>query len=230
MHVYAVELHAHSSYSHDGRDSVRDLLTAAERAGLDAIAVTDHDTIEGGLEAAALAEEYGLLGIPAIEVTSSAGHVIGLGVRRAIQSGRSFGETLAAIREAGGIAIAPHPFQESRHGVYAHVEETKLATADAVEVYNSRLITGRSNRQAARFADRMGVPTIAGSDAHVSEMVGRAVTNVDAESLSVDAILDAIVAGHTTTEGRRTPWLVSLRQAVGNTRRRLRNRVGEYLG
>jgi predicted metal-dependent phosphoesterase TrpH len=227
--VYAVELHAHSSYSHDGRDSVRELLAAAERAGLDAIAVTDHDTIDGGLEGAALAEEYGLLGIPGIEVTSSAGHVIGLGVRTSIESGLSFGETLAAIRDAGGIAIVPHPFQESRHGVYAHVDGAELATADAIEVYNSRLITGRSNRQAARFADRMEVPTIAGSDAHVSEMVGRAVTHVDAASLSVEDVLDAIVAGRTRTEGRRTPWLVSLRQAVGNTRRRFRNRVDEFL-
>jgi hypothetical protein len=60
-------------------------------------------------------------------------------------------------------------------------------------------------------------------------MVGRAVTHVDAANLSVEEVLDAIVAGRTRTEGRRTPWLVSLRQAFGNTRRRLRNRVEELL-
>jgi predicted metal-dependent phosphoesterase TrpH len=228
--VYAVELHAHSRYSHDGRDSVRSLLEAAERAGLDAIAVTDHDAIDGGLEAAALAKEYDLCGIPGIEVTSSDGHVLGLGVRTSIPAGQSFTETLSAIREAGGIAIVPHPFQESRHGVGSNVEETELATADAIEVYNSRLITGRSNRQATRFADRVGMPAIAGSDAHVSDMVGRAVTNVDAPSRSVQDILDAVVAGRTSIEGRRTPWLVSLRQAAGNARRQLRRHVDELLG
>jgi predicted metal-dependent phosphoesterase TrpH len=227
--VYAVELHAHSRHSHDGRDSVRALLEAAERAGLDAIAVTDHDAIDGGLEAAALGEEYGLLGIPGIEVTSSDGHVLGLGVRSAIPAGQSFAETVAAIREAGGIAIVPHPFQESRHGVGSNVDEAELATADAIEVYNSRLITGRSNRQATRFADRVGMPAIAGSDAHVSDMVGRAVTHVDAASRSVEDVLDAIVDGRTTLEGRRTPWLVSLRQAVGNTRRRLERGVDGLL-
>jgi predicted metal-dependent phosphoesterase TrpH len=228
--VYAVELHAHSSYSHDGRDSVRELLAAAERAGLDAIAVTDHDTIDGGLEAASLADEYGLLGIPGIEVSSSDGHVIGLGVRTGIPSGLPFTETLETIRDAGGIAIAPHPFQESRHGVYGNVGDAELASVDAIEVYNSRLITGRSNRQAARFADRVDVPGIAGSDAHVSEMVGRAVTHVEAPDLSVEAVLDGIAAGRTTTQGRRTPWLVSLRQAAGNTRRRIQHRVAELLG
>lgn len=223
--MYAVELHTHSRYSHDGRDSVRKLLEAAQRVDLDAIAVTDHDTVDGGLEAARLAEEYDLLGIPGIEVSSRDGHVLGLGVRTAIQAGRPFGETLAAIREAGGIAIVPHPFQESRHGVCANIDESELATADAIEVYNSRLITGRGNRQAAGFADRAEVPATAGSDAHVSAMVGRAVTNVEATDRTVDAILDAIAAGRTTTEGSRTPWLLSLRQAMGNLRRRVVRRL-----
>jgi predicted metal-dependent phosphoesterase TrpH len=227
--VYAVELHTHSRYSHDGRDSVPELLEAAERVGLDAIAVTDHDTVDGGLEVASLAEDYGLLGIPGIEVTSNDGHVLGLGVRTPIAAGQTFAETLSSIRDAGGIAIVPHPFQESRHGVLASIDEAELATADAIEVYNSRLITGRANRQAASFADRVGVPATAGSDAHVSEMVGRAVTNVDAANRTVDDILDAIVAGRTTTEGRRTPWLLSLRQAAGNARRRLQRGVDGLL-
>ena len=83
-------------------------------------------------------------------------------------------------------------------------------------------MTGYSNRQAHRFAGRRGLPVTAGSDAHVSDMVGRAVTVVDAEERSAGSVCDAIEAGRTTLRTRRTPWRVSFRQAVGNTRRRLR--------
>jgi predicted metal-dependent phosphoesterase TrpH len=92
-------------------------------------------------------------------------------------------------------------------------------------VYNSRLLTGRSNRQARRFATEHGIPMTAGSDAHIAEMVGRAVTKVDADERSVEAILDAILAGRTEIEGRRTPWHISFRQAAGGARRRISERV-----
>jgi predicted metal-dependent phosphoesterase TrpH len=56
-------------------------------------------------------------------------------------------------------------------------------------------------------------------------MVGRAVTNVDTDERSVEAILQAIVDGRTSIEGRRTPWWISFRQAAGGAKRRIRNRL-----
>jgi hypothetical protein len=67
----------------------------------------------------------------------------------------------------------------------------------------------------------------AGSDAHIAEMVGQAVTLVDAEERSVEAILDAIRAGKTTVEGKRTPWRISFRQAAGGAKRRIKNRIAD---
>ncbi len=223
--MLSVELHAHSALSYDGRDPVELLLEQAQAVGLDALAITDHDEIAASLEAAELAAEYGIVGIPGMEVTTRAGHVLALGVEEAVPSGLSFQETLDAIRDLGGIAVVPHPFQESRSGVLANISRDALAAADAIEVYNSRLLTGRANRQAARYARRRGLPTTAGSDAHISEMVGQAVTLVDAEEASVDAILDAIAAGRTTVEGKRTPWRISFRQAAGGAKRRVKNRL-----
>ncbi|WP_436932160.1 CehA/McbA family metallohydrolase [Halosimplex halobium] len=220
--MLSVEFHAHSAASYDGRDSVEMLLERAAAVGLDALAVTDHDEVSANPELLERAPEYGLVGIPGIEISSAAGHVLGLNVDEAVEPGLSFAETLDRIRDQGGIAVVPHPFQEMRSGVLANIEKSELREADAVEVYNSRLVTGYSNRQARRFAERYGLPITAGSDAHVSDMVGRAVTLVDADEPTADAICEAVVDGRTTLQTRRTPWLVSARQAYGNTRRRVR--------
>ncbi len=227
--VLSVELHTHSSLSYDGRDPVDKLLERAAAVGLDGLAVTDHDEIEASLDAAASADDYGLVGIPGMEVTSDAGHVLALGIRELVSTGLSFSETVDRIHDLGGIAVVPHPFQESRSGVLANISQSELASADAIEVYNSRLLTGRANRQAERFARRTGMPMTAGSDAHISEMVGRAITNVDTSERTVDAILDAIVDGRTTVEGRRTPWHISFRQAAGGAKRRFTSRLRSLL-
>ncbi len=225
--MLSVELHTHSELSHDGRDPVDLLLEQAAAVGLDAIAVTDHDEIDASLEALEKAPEYGLVGIPGIEVTSRAGHVLALGVEEAIPPGLSFGETLDRIHELGGIAVVPHPYQESRSGVMANITPESLAMADAIEVYNSRLLTGRGNRQARTFATEYDLPMTAGSDAHISEMVGQAVTLIDADERTADAILDAVAAGRTEVAGKRTPWRISFRQAAGGAKRRVKSRLRE---
>jgi predicted metal-dependent phosphoesterase TrpH len=219
--VLSVELHAHSSASYDCRDPVDLLLEQAEAVGLDALAVTDHDEIDASLSAAASAREYGLVGIPGMEVSSAAGHVLALGVEELVPAGLTFDDTVERIRDLGGIAVLPHPFQSSRHGVAPHVSHDQLRRADAMEVYNSRLLTGRANRQAERFAETQGVPMTAGSDAHIAEMVGQAITEVDAYHRSAEAILDAIRTGRTTVIGKRTPWVISVQQFGGGVRRRI---------
>ncbi|WP_306057996.1 PHP domain-containing protein [Natronococcus wangiae] len=223
--MLSVELHVHSSLSYDGRDPVDLILEQAEAVGLDAIAVTDHDEISASREAVERAPEYGLIGIPGIEISSKAGHVLGLGVEEAIPPGLTYEETLEEIRSQGGLAVIPHPFQQSRHGVTARISREELAEGDAIEVYNSRLLTGRANRQAERFAKSRDLPMTAGSDAHISEMVGQAVTRVDADERSADAILEAIREGKTSVEGKRTPWHISFRQFGGGVTRRIRNTV-----
>jgi len=223
--VLSVEFHAHSSLSYDGRDPVEMLLEQAAAVGLDALCVTDHDEYEASARAAELAPDYGLVGIPGMEVTSAAGHVLALGVREAVPAGLPFLETLDRIHELGGIAVVPHPFQESRSGVASKVTRDELATADAIEVYNSRLITGRANRQAERFARERGLPMTAGSDAHIAEMVGQAITRVDADERTCEAILEAVREGRTSVEGKRTPWHISFRQAAGGAKRRVKNRL-----
>ena len=197
--VLRAELHCHSSLSYDGRDPVEMLLAQAEAVGLDVLAVTDHDEIDASLDAAERAEEYGLVGIPGMEVTSEAGHVLALGIEELIPPGLPFVETLDRIWEQGGIAVVPHPFQRSRHGVAPHI----------------------SNRTAETFAASRNLPMTAGSDAHIAEMVGQAVTEIDADERTPEAVLDAIRAGRTSVVGRRTPWRISVKQFGSGVKRRI---------
>lgn len=227
--MLSVELHTHSDRSYDGRDPIDMLLSQAEAVGLDAVAVTDHDRIGASLEASEMAPEYGLIGIPGAEITSAAGHVLGLGIEECVSSGLSFTETIERIHDRGGLAVVPHPFQGSRHGVAPNVSHEQLARADAIEVYNSRLLTGRSNRKAERFASYRELPMTAGSDAHIAEMVGQAITHVGSEERTVDGILQAIADGETTVVGERTPWRISLRQAGGAVKRRIKYAVDDLL-
>ncbi|WP_435360490.1 PHP domain-containing protein [Haloarchaeobius sp. DFWS5] len=227
--MLSVELHCHSALSYDGHDPVELLLEQAAAVGLDAVAVTDHDEIDASLEAVEKAPDYGLVGIPGMEVTTAAGHVLALGVKEKVPPGMRFEKTLDHIRDRGGIAVVPHPFQESRSGVMENISGAELQTADAIEVYNSRLLTGRSNRQAERFARDHDIPMTAGSDAHISEMVGQAVTRVGTDELAYEPILDAIRNGRTTVEGKRTPWRISFQQAASGAKRRVKNRIHDML-
>ncbi|KTG09962.1 phosphoesterase [Haloprofundus marisrubri] len=227
--MLSVELHAHSALSYDGRDPVELLLEQAAAVDLDALAVTDHDEIDASIEAAERAADYGLVGIVGMEITSSAGHILAFDIDEAIPAGLSYDETLDRIWEQDGLAVVPHPFQKSRHGVAPHITREQLARADAIEVYNSRLLTGLANRKAEKFALANDLPMTAGSDAHISEMVGQAVTEVGTNERRADAILDAIAEGRTGVVGTRTPWHISFRQAAGGAKRRMKHAVTDFL-
>lgn len=64
----AVDLHTHSTSS-DGTDSPTAVVEAAVRAGLNAVALTDHDTLEGIAEAQAAADRLGIELVPGTEIS-----------------------------------------------------------------------------------------------------------------------------------------------------------------
>lgn len=215
-----IDPHVHSEASYDGHEPVELLLEQAAEVGLDAIVVTDHGRIDASLRAADLAPSYGLVGLPGVEVSTADGHLLALGVESLPPRGRPLSETVAWVHDAGGVAVVPHPFQRLRHGVsHRRLAECDPAP-DAVETYNSWLVTGVRNRRARRFADARGLPGVAASDAHRVGYVGRAYTEVDAAERTGTAVLDAFRAGSTVVRGRRTPVHVSTRHyAVGALRK-----------
>jgi predicted metal-dependent phosphoesterase TrpH len=211
------DLHVHTNHSKDGESSVEDILRAAEAAGLDAIAITDHDSIDGAKQA--LLIETTVLVIPGIEVTTKQGHLLVLGVTEVIPAGLDVLETVALARRMGALLILPHPYHVWRHGV-ARRKKAGMTAVDAVESFNSRYIVGSANRKAARMAVKLGKPCVAGSDAHNARFVGFGRTYVDAEK-NVPAILDAIRAGNVTCGGKKTPLRTYTHQSLNNTWRKI---------
>jgi predicted metal-dependent phosphoesterase TrpH len=167
------DLHMHTSWSHDCLVEPEELLDHAEEVGLGAIAVTDHNAFGGALEAVELGRDRPLIVIPGEEVkTAGQGEVIGLFLKEEIPRGLSFADTIAAIREQGGLVYLPHPFDRMHAIPDAATLHKHLADIDVFEVYNARLLFEQYNDEALRFARKYNLTMGAGSDAHVLQGVG----------------------------------------------------------
>ncbi len=215
MLMLRFDLHVHSNYSKDGMSSVEQILKAAKAKGLDGVAITDHDTTAGGRYALDVVGTVapGLLIIPGEEVTTRSGHLIVLGITQDIPRGMSVEDTIEEARRQGGIVVVPHPCNGPRHGMPIP------DGADAAEVYNSRYILGMHNRRATRLASKLGLPGVAGSDAHQASMVGNAITLINANKNTKD-VLEAIQQGKTSIDVKKTPvYLYGLQMANGWAKR-----------
>jgi len=167
------DFHLHTSWSHDCAIDVKELLDQAEAQGLGAIAVTDHNVFGGALAAAELARSRRLTVIPGEEVkTDGQGEVIGLFLEEEIPRGLSFSDTIAAIKDQGGLVYLPHPFDRLHAIPNPATLHRHLAEIDIFEVYNARLLFEAYNDEALRFARKYNLTMGAGSDAHVLQGLG----------------------------------------------------------
>jgi predicted metal-dependent phosphoesterase TrpH len=180
------DVHMHTSAS-DGGPSPKALLEHVEReTDLDVIAITDHDTIDGATEAAKLhqAGNYRFDLIIGEEVTSTAGHILALFLKRPIPKERSAEETVRLIHEQGGLAIAAHPMLIMRYidpdmltangvGVDVLMQER----FDGIEIINGGPTMGKENRR-ARVLNRSILfrAETGGSDAHILDAIGKGYT------------------------------------------------------
>jgi predicted metal-dependent phosphoesterase TrpH len=168
-----VDLHSHTNASHDCQVPPADLLDQAEAEGLGALAVTDHNVFSGAEEAVRLARDRNLVVIPGEEVkTDAQGEIIGLFLNHEIPRGMSFGDTIAAIKEQGGVVYLPHPFDRMHAIPDAATLHRHIGEIDVFEVYNARLLFETYNDEALRFARKYNLTMGAGSDAHVLQGLG----------------------------------------------------------
>jgi predicted metal-dependent phosphoesterase TrpH len=211
-----IDLHVHTNCSHDSSITPEELIYYAKKRGLDGVAVTDHDRLDGALR---IAEESDFLIIPGVEVSSLGGHIVGLDVEKAIPKKLSVSETVDLMHEAGGIAVASHPSAFLK----GSLRQTDIVSSrfDAVEVINASAFPFKSSvRHSQRIASNLHIASVAGSDAHYGPEIGCAYTVVDAEP-QVDQIVEAIRKGACQPFGNAIPLRTRLKRELLILRRRL---------
>ncbi len=172
-----LDLHVHTSHSSDSHQTPGEIIAAVQRRGMDGLAITDHNTIAGALELCAMAPFPVIVGE---EIKTAEGEITGLFLCRPVPPGLSPEETIAAIREQGGLVYVPHPLDSLRRSALRRrALERILDQVDVLEVFNARTLVPQHNQQARQLALAHGLAMGAGSDAHVPYEIGRGLVEVE---------------------------------------------------
>ncbi len=235
------DLQLHSDLG-DGLASPEEILLSAESAGLDLIALTDHDDIRGAFILRDIAAKRGskVEVVPGIEVTTRSGHLLALFVEDEIPMFRALNETISLIHRGGGIAIVPHPLSYLTFSVGERALRSLAARGDddsfvdGIEI-NNPSYAGRVRVQRARWLNThvLRVAETGSSDAHHAKLVGTAWTEFPGQGAA--ALRTAIRARTTRAEGR--PWTLrehldgaaeqQWRSMIRDPYKRARSRIGK---
>jgi predicted metal-dependent phosphoesterase TrpH len=199
--AFRCDLHMHSHHSYDSLTRPRAIFRAARRRGLRVVAVTDHETIAGGLEARAAAPGD-LLVIVGCEIHTECGDIVCLFLREEIKS-RDALNVIGEAHAQGGIAFLPHPL----HGHPSSIPDAVLDTCDGFETLNSRagaFSPVGAPRDGTRWERLTGKASLANSDAHSAAEVGLA-WNEMTGPVTEENIKRCILEGRTRAAGSRAP-------------------------
>jgi predicted metal-dependent phosphoesterase TrpH len=205
--VGRADLQLHSDLG-DGLSPPEAIVDAAERAGLDVIALTDHDDIRGSFQARDAAARSGsdVAVITGMEVTTRSGHLLALFIEDEVPMLRPIAETIALVHEMGGLAVVPHPLSYLTFSVGERVlrelagrSETRV---DGIEVRNPSY-AGRVRATRAEWLNEhvLHVAATGSSDAHHASLVGTAWTEF--AGTTPEQLRAAILARTTKPAGRR---------------------------
>ena len=170
--MFTVEFHCHTQSSLDSLMTPEELLAACRERGIDRVVVTDHWSIEGALATRELDPERVIVGE---EVLTDKGELLAAFVTENIPRWTPYREAISRLREQGAFISVSHPFDPRRSRWTLEDLEELASLVDAFETFNSRNLSPRYNEDAAQFAQDFGLPGTAGSDAHSTAEVGRAV-------------------------------------------------------
>ncbi|MCS7062158.1 MAG: PHP-associated domain-containing protein [Anaerolineae bacterium] len=166
-----VELHAHTRFSADSLNRLSDVIGICRKVGLQRIAITDHNEIEGALRAREMAPDLIIVGE---EVMTTQGELLCLFIEERIPPGLTPEAAIARVREQGGLVGASHPFDYPQRAGLGPDNVIRLRNQlDFLETYNARTRDPRANERANALALALGLPRIVGSDAHTLAEIGR---------------------------------------------------------
>ncbi len=170
-----IDLHVHTANSYDATGKPEEVLAAAREAGLDGIAITEHNSYEKSEVFLSLASRYNLVVFVGAEVATRSGHLLVYSedIQRWNRYTGISNDAQALIDEAnsnGGAVVAAHPY---RLGLgFGGVAVKKLQGLAAIEGCNGGN-RADDNRKAQELAHKLGLPCVGGSDAHRLEEIGR---------------------------------------------------------
>jgi predicted metal-dependent phosphoesterase TrpH len=173
--VVRLDLHVHTSASFDCLVAPARMLARARRVGLTAVAITDHDTLDGARSLSGL--RPGAF-IPGEEVATRDGELIGLFLSEAITSGLHAKEAVRRIKDQGGLVYLEHPYDSRRRCLSEDAIELLADSIDIVEVFNGRSTTD-ANHRAGDLCATLGAAPGAGSDAHTVEELGSCYVEIE---------------------------------------------------
>lgn len=205
-----VELHCHSSFSHDSRMSLKTLEQVAQKRGLHVVAITDHGTIAGAIRAQKVWQHVRV--IIGEEILTQDGEIIGLFLHQEVPYHLPLQEAIQRIHDQGGLVCAVHPFCRLRsQPITRQALQQYGPTIDFLEIFNARNIFTADNDQAKIYAETHHMQPMVGSDAHTPREVGRAVAQL---SSFLDAETFKKAMRTADFEMRRSPLSVHLETKV----------------
>ena len=185
-----VEFHCHSTGSPDSLVNAEKLIHTARQVGLDRIFITDHNAINEAKRAQDLAPDLILIGE---EVMTTQGELLAYLIKDLVPAKMSPMETIAAIREQGGVISVSHPFDPRRGWRLQNLEKI-YPEIDALEVFNARNLRPEYNEMALQAAIEQKLLFTAGSDAHTQLEIGRTRIQMP-EFNDRESMLEALKAG-----------------------------------
>jgi predicted metal-dependent phosphoesterase TrpH len=201
----AAELHCHTRFS-DGAAHPAGCVRAAARRGLSILAITDHNTAEGGLPYWQAPLQQGVLVIPGEEISTDRGHLLAYFIHQTVPPG-PFERVLADVRRQGGLAFMAHPYHiplgnRWRRRSMFHLLPAQLALLDGIEVENGHN-RAAANALAWALAGRERLRAISGSDAHYPFEIGNARTLLDLDEFTLSAARAALCQKSPRPQPRR---------------------------
>jgi len=192
------DLHIHTQYSSDSTINPKTLVEQLNaHPTIKVIAITDHNTVEGYFKVRQLAEAYtDILIIPGVEITTSLGDLILLGVIEMPSQPQNINDVITFARERDAVIIVAHPYRAYGLGTAA-----KKYDVDAIETLNG-CSPPQVNKLAENLAREMHLPGVAGTDAHNVEELWTVYNEIQAP-LNTEAILKAIRGGMVKTSSTK---------------------------
>ncbi|MGI8925476.1 MAG: CehA/McbA family metallohydrolase [Tepidiformaceae bacterium] len=185
-----IDLHSHTwPRSHDSVLSPDDLIVRAKQAGLDAVVLTEHDTVWDHKSIEELRAKHNFLVLAGVEISTDDGHILAFGIDKYVFGMHRVRELASYVEKAEGTMVAAHPYRRQMPWFSRNDEEYQAALdkasrnpayqyVSALEELNGRG-SDKENEFSRRLCTMMKLGGTAGTDSHAISDVGKCATHFE---------------------------------------------------